>query len=172
MCNMLCPINSETGYIWAKLTHYLAPHMWKAVGNETVLYGPVVLTGFFLLLLYPPHPLFISSSFRLWRGRHVARRGGGRMDLQPGVRASPWGSRRQTQDLTGRWPAVSVIYGGWGTLATADSSPLSPPLPFTHTAGPQGATHTAPPSTGAFKKGFLAHAKLHHKRAYIHCIQK
>lgn len=30
--------------------------MWKAVGNETVLYGPVVLTGFFLLLLYPPTP--------------------------------------------------------------------------------------------------------------------
>lgn len=44
---------------------------------KTVLYGPVVLTGFFLLLFCPPPRLvFISPSSRLWSGWHVAGGGG------------------------------------------------------------------------------------------------
>lgn len=40
---------------------------------KTVLYGPVVLTGFFLLLFCPPPLLvFISPSSRRWTGWHVA----------------------------------------------------------------------------------------------------
>lgn len=35
---------------------------------------------------------------------------------------------------------------------------------------PPGTTHTAPLSTGVSKEGFLAHAELQHRHAYIHCF--
>lgn len=70
---------------------------------KTVLYGPVVLTGFFLLLPFPPPLLlFISPSFQAVERLARGERRRGRMDLQPGVRASPQGGRRRTQGLMGR----------------------------------------------------------------------
>lgn len=106
-CNMFCPINSETGYIWAKRTHYLAAHMWRAVGNENCVIWPGSADRF----LSPPSlpspsfplcflPLLGCGEAGTWQKE------GGRMDLQPGVRATPQGSRRGTQGLMGRWPAV------------------------------------------------------------------
>lgn len=84
-----------------------------------MLYGPVVLTGFFLP---SPSPFLISPSCRLWRGRHVAR---GRRQDGSSAQSKSLPPGKPASDARPHGPLTCCLLDLWRLGASGHCSLLS-----------------------------------------------